>query len=169
MTFIQWCNDNNGFLTAVLSIIGLVISVTAIVVSIRTARLPYKKKILLGSSLTLGVSMLPGVGADTSVIGMAASATNVGNRTINITYLGYSVRKDGKYNNLYPVNREFNCKATLEPSEMAETQFYSDELLKCFSHENRALKLYVFAKDTEGTEYKRKAGTVGKLIDNLTH
>ena len=38
MNIIRWCNENNGFLTAILSLIGLVLSVTAIVVSIRTAR-----------------------------------------------------------------------------------------------------------------------------------
>lgn len=59
-------------------------------------------------------------------------------------------------------------KASLNPSEMAETQFYKDELLKCFSKENRKTKLFVYAKDTEGAEHKRKAGTVGKLIDNLS-
>ena len=57
---------------------------------------------------------------------------------------------------------------SLNPSEMAETQFYKDELLKCFSKENRKTKLFVYAKDTEGAEHKRKAGTVGKLIDNLS-
>ena len=36
---INWCNDNNGFITAILSAIGLLLSVIAIVVSIRTARL----------------------------------------------------------------------------------------------------------------------------------
>ena len=42
---IQWCNDNDGFLSAILSVIGLIISIIAIVVSIRTARLPFKKKL----------------------------------------------------------------------------------------------------------------------------
>jgi hypothetical protein len=88
MNFIQWCNDNNGFLTAILSLIGLILSVTAIVVSIRTARLPYKKRIMLGSSLLLGTSVVPGVSVESSILGMSASATNVGNRTAqkNILY-----------------------------------------------------------------------------------
>ena len=42
--------------------------------------------------------MIPGVGAETQILGMSASATNVGNRTINITYLGYAIKKDGRYN-----------------------------------------------------------------------
>ena len=168
MNFIRWCNDNNGFLTAILSLIGLILSVTAIVVSIRTARLPYKKRIMLGSSLLLGTSVLPGVSVESSILGMSASATNVGNRTVNLTYLGYAVKKDGRYNMLYPYNREFNSKASLAPSEMSESQFYTDELIKCFSRENRNIKLFVYAKDTEGKEYMRKAGTVGKLLDNLS-
>ena len=133
MNIIRWCNENNGFLTAILSLIGLVLSVTAIVVSIRTAGLPYKKKLMLGSYMSVGASMIPGVGAETQILGMSASATNVGNRTINITYLGYAIKKDGRYNMIYPVNRDFDGKASLNPSEMAETQFYKDELLKCFS------------------------------------
>ena len=90
MNFIQWCNDNNGFLTAILSLIGLILSVTAIVVSIRTARLPYKKKLLLGSSLLLGVSRIPLRGTETSLVGMSSTATNVGNRTISLKYVDLS-------------------------------------------------------------------------------
>ena len=168
MDLIQWCNDNNGFLSAILSLIGLILSVTAIVVSIRTARLPYKKKIVLGLSLLLGASVVPGVSVKSSILGLSASATNVGNRTVNLTYLGYAVIKDGRFNMLYPYNREFDSKASLAPSEMSESQFYTDELIKCFSREDRNIKLFVYAKDTEGKEYKRKAGTIGKLMDNLT-
>ena len=167
MCFIQWCNDNTGFISAILSLIGLVLSVTAIVVSIRTARLPYNKKLLLGSFMSIGAGLIPGGHTRTQIVGMSASATNIGNRTVNISYLGYAIKKDGRYNMIYPVNRDFDCKASLEPSEMSETQFYTDELLKCFSKENRKTKLFVYAKDTEGTEYKRRAGNVGKLIDNL--
>ena len=167
MCFIQWCNENNGFLSAILSLVGLMLSVIAIVVSIRTAKMPYKKKLLLGSFLSIGTSLILGGHTKTEIVGMSASATNIGNRTVNITYLGYAIKKNGRYNMIYPVNRNFDCKTLLEPSDMSETQFYVEELLKCFSRENRKTKLFVYAKDTEGTEYKRKAGNVGKLIDNL--
>lgn len=167
MDIVEWCNNNNGFLTAVLSLIGLVISITAIVVSIRTARMPYKKKLMLGSNVLIGTSLIPGVSVNTSVVGLSASATNIGNRTINITYLGYAVKKDGRFNMFYPVSREFDSKATLLPSEISETQFTKDELVKGLSREIPDTELYVFAKDTEGKEYKRKAGTVGKLIEKM--
>ena len=95
MNVIQWCNDNNGFLTAILSLIGLILSVTAIVVSIRTARLPYKKKLLLGSSILLGVSRIPLRGTETSLMGLSSTATNVGNRTISLHTLASQLRKAG--------------------------------------------------------------------------
>lgn len=168
MCFVEWCNANNGFISAILSIVGLALSLIAIIVSIRTARLPYKKKLLLGSYLSIGTGLAPGGHAKTQIVGMSASATNIGNRTVNIVYLGYAIKKDGRYNMIYPINREFDSKESLDPSEMAETQFYTEELLKCFSREDKKAKLYVYAKDTEGTEYKRKAGDIGKAIDNLS-
>lgn len=39
---IKWCNENNGFLTALLALLSLFLSAFAIAVSIQTARLPYK-------------------------------------------------------------------------------------------------------------------------------
>lgn len=128
--FIKWCNDNNGFLTAILSIIGLFLSIIAMVVSIRTARLPYKKKLLLGSSLLLAAEVTIGGDVRTFIAGLSASATNVGNRPVNLTYLGYAIKKDGKFKKIYPLNRRFDSKAMLAASEMLEVHFQTDELKK---------------------------------------
>ncbi len=168
MTFIQWCNDNNGFLTAILSIIGLLLSVIAIVVSIHTARLPYKKKILLGSSLHLVTKVLPGVSADTFIKGLSASATNIGNRPVSLTYLGYAIKKEGRFHKFYTIKRELNNKANLTPSEMLEVKFETKELIDILKNENQETKVYVFANDTEGTEYKKRIGTVGNLLKKLS-
>lgn len=167
MVIIQWCNDNNGFLTAILSVIGLLLSIIAIVVSIHTARLPFKKKILLGSSLLLGASVNSEITTKPFIIGLAASATNVGNRMVSLTYLGYAIKREGRLNKIYPINREFQNKAFLESSEMFEVQFQREELKKAFSKVPQKTKLFVYADDTEGTEYKRRVGTVGKLLQNL--
>ena len=162
MAFIQWCNENNGFLAALLSIIGLLLSMIAIIVSLRTARLPFKKKLLLGSSLLIQIE-----NAKSYIVGLSASATNIGNRTVSLTYLGYAIRKDGRFQKIYPINREFVSKATLTQSEMFEVKFLSEELVTIFSKENQETMLYVFASDTEEAEYKRKAGTVGDLLKSL--
>lgn len=44
MNFIDWCNNNMGFVSLLLSALTLFVSILAIVVSIHTAKLPYKKK-----------------------------------------------------------------------------------------------------------------------------
>ena len=167
MCFIQWCNENNGFISAILSIIGLLLSLIAIIISIHTARLPYKKKLLLGSSLLLGVSRIPIRGTETSLVGMSSTATNVGNRTISLTYLGFAIKKGRTFNKMYPVDRPFDSKAMLDPSEMYDVQFSKEEIIKGLSRENQSTKIYVFASDTEGTEYRKRIGTVGKVTSSL--
>lgn len=168
MDIIRWCNDNTGFLTAILSIIGLILSVTAIVVSIITARLPFKKKLMLGSSSIISANVVPGISVETSTLGMVAEATNIGNRTVNIAYLGYEIKKNCNYLTLFPISRVFNSEAILAPSKRAEARFYTDELLGRLSGESCKTKLFIYAKDTEGKEYRRKAGTVGDMIANLS-
>ena len=164
---IGWCNTNNGFLTGILSIVGLLLSTIAIAISIHTARLPYKKKVKLGSSTLIGAAMGGGLCTSPAVIGFAASVTNVGNRTVYMTYIGYAIKANGKYNKIYPINRDFDCKAMLGPSEYKDVQFMTNELAQSFSKLDRRTKLYVYASDSEGKEYLRKVGTVGELLDNL--
>ena len=164
MDLIKWCNSNAGFLTAVLSLIGLVLSTIAIIVSLRTARLPSKKKILLRSCALFGAPP----GETPHVLGMSVSATNIGNRAVSLTYLGYAIEKDGQFNIFYPLSRDFNFDFKISISEMAESKFSKDELLVGFAKETHNAVLYVYAKDTENKEYKCKAGTVGKLISTLS-
>ena len=164
---IQWCNSNNGFLTAILSVIGLLLSVIAIIVAIRTARMPYKKKLLLGSSLLIGASTAQGLMSSPIAVGVEASATNVGNRVISVTYIGYAIKKDGKFSKIYPTDREFDCKAVLSPSEYKGVQFSTDEIIKAFGHLESNTQLFIHASDSEGKEYKRKVGTTGRFIRNL--
>ena len=107
---------------------------------------------------------------------MSVLATNTGNRTVNLTYLGYGLKKDGENRPLpiLPYNHAFNSTASLAPSEMFESQFHIDGLikvLKVFSRENRNIKLFLYAEDTEGKEYieyMKEDSTVGDLLNFLT-
>ena len=164
---IKWCNINNGFLTGILSIIGLLLSTIAIVVSIRTARLPYKKKILLGSSMLVGAATGVGLLTSSSTIGFEASATNIGNRAVYMTYIGYAIKSNGRYSKIYPINREFDCKAMLQPAECKGVQFMANEFIESFSKLDRNTKLYVYASDSEGKEYLRRVGTVGRFLNGI--
>lgn len=77
---IQWCNDNVRFAIIVLSSLTLLVSVIAIIVSVRTARLPYKKmlKTETGSYLTTD---------DES--GVHVTAINCGNINFTINSMGF--------------------------------------------------------------------------------
>lgn len=164
---ILWCNSNSGFLTAILSLLTLFTSVIAIAVSIKTARLPYKKKGILSSSIMYGLfSGIASSGPQT--VGLSAGFTNAGNRAVNIQYLGYAIQRGKKFNRIYPINRDFICSKIIAPAESFEVKFYSEELIKAFCEEPKDEKLYVYAIDSENQEYTKKAGTVGVLIKNLT-
>ena len=80
---ITWCNSNNGFATILLSALPLLVSIIAIIVSIRTARLPYKKKLIVS-----GGSFISAGG-----IGLYITATNVGNRQLKISNIGFQIQK----------------------------------------------------------------------------
>lgn len=55
MTFLEWCNNNQGFITAIFSLHSLLTSTTAIVISIFTSKLPYKKAVRVFSGSYFGV------------------------------------------------------------------------------------------------------------------
>lgn len=165
--FMQWCNKNNGFFTLILSIIGLLLSGIAIVVSIHTSRLPYKKKLLLNSSLMFVASNDGGMGFKTCIAGLEVSATKIGNRPISLTYLGYAIKKKNRFYKICPINRHIDCRKKLSPLEMLDVQFPTKELLNAFLSEEHSTIFYVIANDTEGTEYKQKIGPVGDFINRL--
>ena len=142
MYFIQWCNDNNDFLTVVLSIIGLVLSVTAIAVSIRTAKLPYKKKLLLTSSV------LREFNYELNIVGLVVTAVNVGNRSITITCLGYVFKKNGMFYMVCPNFIKPNHTMQLTPSEIKEAYYSKDELVKAFSDINPRTRVIAFVRDS---------------------
>ena len=43
--FISWCNLNQGFLSFVLSLMTIILSVVAIVISIKIGKMPYERKL----------------------------------------------------------------------------------------------------------------------------
>lgn len=50
---------------------------------------------------------------------------------------------------------------------MHDVQFSKAEIIKGLSREDKSTNVYVYASDTEGTEYKKRIGTVGKVIASL--
>ena len=52
VNIVEWCNNNSGFFSGILSLLTLVVSIIAVIISIHTARLPYKKKLVLNSNIS---------------------------------------------------------------------------------------------------------------------
>ena len=86
LKIITWCNENQGFLSAILSAVGILLSVIAIVVSIRTAMLPFKKKLKLTSSVDVAFSKNTITGEIfNDIMGISVNIANVGSRNVSIT------------------------------------------------------------------------------------
>lgn len=169
---ITWCNDNNGFLTAILTLVGLLLSVIAIVVSIRTARLPYKKSIKLSSSYSILFTRneLTGL-AGSSIVGITVNATNTGSRNIKITYLGLTVKDKSLGKNPMKMTKIRDAATgigTISPSEELSELYDKNDLLYSFSKVSPHAEVCIYALDSEGQEYIKKMGHVQKLIKGLS-
>ncbi|MBQ9799050.1 MAG: hypothetical protein IJO40_03830 [Thermoguttaceae bacterium] len=179
---IQWCNANNGFLTALLALLSLFISVLAVIISVKTAKLPYKKDLLLkvGYQRRVRVSDRCLITQDnykigTLTTGLAVNATNVGNRPINLTFLGLGYY-DNKKSRFYSVRKFWARKGTLTkkkqrikwhlievgpkfrpkylaPSESIVVFYPKDRLLKKLVKIEKDNFICAYAIDTEGYEY----------------
>lgn len=170
--FIEWCNANNGFLSALLSLLTLVVSVIAIVVSIRTAKLPYKKKLSLSSSLDIAFMQNPITGETGSeILGISVNAANIGARNINITYLGISVKDKslpGGQQKLAKIRDEITGVGIIAPTEVKTEMFNKTDLIGVLSKLGKKAKIFLYARDSEGTEYYQKAGCAYKLVEQLS-
>ena len=168
---INWCNDNNGFTTALLSAIGLVLSVIAVIVSIRTAMLPFKKKLKLTSSIDEAISKNFTTGEVLSnVIGVSINAANVGSRNVSITYLGLFVKdKKSSYNKkkMDKIRDEITGTGIIAPTEVKTELYKKDDLLHSLSLLSDNATIYLYAIDTEGTKYYKSIGKVKNMIKSL--
>lgn len=163
---VQWCNVNEGFTASVLSLVGLVISIIAIWVSISTARLPYKKRILLSAGTQLETGMYEGK-VITRYRGISVSVTNIGNAPCNIQFVGLAIRKNRRIQKFYPVNREFQCKGILSSMEALEVEYLTEELVGRIVKEKTYKKIYACSQDNTGKIKLKKIGTVGKLLKGI--
>lgn len=151
---ITWCNSNIGFATLLLSALTLLVSIIAIVVSINTARLPYKKKLLV-----IGGSFISEAG-----IGYHITATNIGNRQVKVANIGFKIEKH-VYINKYTLHES---QIMLSQGESISQYYEMDDFRNALASMQvyDSTKIYAYVKDTEGTEYKKyfsKVSTVLKI------
>lgn len=150
--FIEWCNNNVGFVSIVLSSLTVFLSIIAIVVSIRTARLPYKKKVKVSSGSYISSQSL----------GYYVTATNIGNRKIKIENIG--LRCGGKV--LINAKTIMESRIFLDAGDTTTQYFELGDLKKRLvtAGVNSKLTLKAFAEDTEGKIYQKGLLSVRKLL-----
>ena len=168
---VNWCNENNGFITAILSAIGLLLSVIAIVVSIKTARLPYKKKLKLTSSVDVAFSKNTITGeVISSIMGITVNAANIGSRNVSIVYLGLCIKdKKSKWKKqkMTKIRDEITGIGMIAPAEIKTELYRKVDLLSSRSLLSGDAKIYLYANDTEGTEYFKSVGNAKNMLMNL--
>lgn len=153
---IEWCNTNNGFLTGMLSLLTLIVSIIAIIVAVRSARLPYKKRVLVKAGDYI---------SDTGY-GIHVTATNIGNRDVVLTSVCLVI---GDQTCLNP-HTFMDSQCRLKCGEVT-SQYYSSEMLINALRQisgDAGAKVYGFVRDSEGTEYKKRLGTIAELRRHLS-
>lgn len=153
--FIQWCNTNAGFMDALLSFLTIVISSIAIFVSVKTAKLPFKKKL----TVTHGVYLYD------NRYQLLAIITNSGMRDVYLSY-AYIDTDNG-------LTKDIPQQAVihLKPGEtFLGTIVIPDIPLEDLLEEYPDLSdsvLSVYVKETTGEEIVKRIGTIKEAIDSI--
>lgn len=122
---ITWTNNNQGFVTAILSFMTIVISVVSIVVAIIAIRAPFKKKLLIRVHPQIPFDERRS-GNIKTFSGIRMVVINVGNRSIIPTDFFFVWK--GKQIKSYTAQ----CKKldTIRPSELVIIDYTYNELLE---------------------------------------
>lgn len=86
LDIIDWCNKNQGFIGALLSLLTLIVSIITIIISVITARNPYKRKLAVSGGTSVGIGF--------EFAGLHITAVNVGNMLVMIKTIGIKIGKD---------------------------------------------------------------------------
>lgn len=135
--FVKWCNCNEGFISAVLSVLTLVISIIAIWISVRLAYIPYKKRIFINPVFDIKENEYE----------LNLTIANSGNKLIGISYV-----------TVYYKNEYIGDNSEQKFIEPSKTSDYFIELN--LNEENvkfdKNSKVKIVVHDTEKKEYKFK-------------
>lgn len=150
--FIEWCNDNIGFASLMLSTLTLFVSIFAILVSIRTAKLPFKKKIVVSTGSYISKDG----------IGIHVTVTNVGNRKVKIRKMGILIGKTIYMDKDALLNGHFDLNQGDEISHYYEQNELKDFIL--LSNIKPTKRLLAFVEDTEGKKQKKKICKIQSIL-----
>ena len=127
------------------------------------ARLPYKKRIRLSG--TTGFAVGPNSGLNT-VVGFYVNMCNIGNRDVNIKFLGLAVSKEGigKYDLIRNLNSTNSSNRPIKPTESFEVEYLAEGLIQSLQRIDRSRVLYYYAEDTEGCVVKKRYSSVDSIL-----
>lgn len=163
---IEWCNNNQGFISALLTILTLLLSGLAIYVSIRTARLPYIKKLKLNSSNKYFMAQTIYGSVHDAGSALCISAVNLGNRIINLAYLGIGFLENGKMKRIALINGDSKYEHKIDCGDVTDIDFNTKQLV-ALCETLKGQMLYAYAYDSEGQEYKKKIGIYEDILTQL--
>lgn len=139
-----------------MSALTLLVSILAVIISIRTARLPFKKKVLVVSGHYIS----------SEGMGLHITATNVGNRNIRIKTIDFLL------GNLVYINKRTLCESQimLMQGETTSQYFNIDEIIAKIKESNisPSVTIRAFIEDTDGQRLKKRLNKAGNLIKITT-
>lgn len=138
MDMINWCNGNQGFLSAVLSVVTIFISILAIRMTYKMGKMPYKKHI----------SIIPFLSGDEDKYFIDVMVVNTGLATVLIRSISITNNDDlviGDYGKIQPI--------ALRPNDFIrhKIEIY-DDIENIMRHEldlNNHIKITVYGYNNE--------------------
>lgn len=142
---IEWCNQNQGFLSAILSLLALSLSFLTMIMTYRLGKMPYKKK----------VKMIPVLYKKNEEFYIDLTLINSGNATLCIKNIG--VLNNEMLNIGMPDEWEF---VTLKPCDYYKVQIRLYDDLENIETNQLDLNghIIIFVNDVDGRRYKASKG-----------
>lgn len=142
---IVWCNQNQGFLSAILSLLALSLSVLTMIMTYRLGKMPFKKK----------VKMIPVLYKKDEDFYIDLTLINSGNATLCIKNIG--IFNNEMLNIGLPDEWEF---LTLKPCDYYKVQIRVYDDLENIETNQLDLNghIIIVANDVDGRRYKASKG-----------
>lgn len=142
---ILWCNQNQGFLSAILSVLALSLSVLTMIMTYRLGKMPYKKK----------VKMIPVLYKKNEEFNIDLTLINSGNATICIKNIG--IFNNEMLNIGMPDEWEY---ITLKPCDYYKVQIRLYDDLENIETNKLDLNnhIIIIVNDVDGRRYKARKG-----------
>ncbi len=94
---------------------------------------------------------------------------NIGNRAVNIEYLGFVVKnhQKSKYDRIFNLDGTNSSGEPLNPTEVFEVVYPAERLAKTLQRLNRRQVLYLYLRDTEGKTCIKKFCRIDDILNHF--